>query len=100
RDLHLLSRRQRQMCIRDSTSSGAAARTFQHHIEVGQVGINIPIPVPLPFFSFTGWKGSFYGDLHAYGKQGVRFYTETKTVTARWFDSDSVAGTNFSIQMR
>ncbi|ELO0720303.1 CoA-acylating methylmalonate-semialdehyde dehydrogenase [Pseudomonas aeruginosa] len=82
------------------TSSGAAARTFQHHIEVGQVGINIPIPVPLPFFSFTGWKGSFYGDLHAYGKQGVRFYTETKTVTARWFDSDSVAGTNFSIQMR
>ncbi|HBP4226148.1 TPA: methylmalonate-semialdehyde dehydrogenase (CoA acylating), partial [Pseudomonas aeruginosa 3C2A] len=51
-------------------------------------------------FSFTGWKGSFYGDLHAYGKQGVRFYTETKTVTARWFDSDSVAGTNFSIQMR
>ncbi|EKQ7208270.1 TPA: aldehyde dehydrogenase family protein, partial [Pseudomonas aeruginosa] len=77
-----------------------AARTFQHHIEVGQVGINIPIPVPLPFFSFTGWKGSFYGDLHAYGKQGVRFYTETKTVTARWFDSDSVAGTNFSIQMR
>ena len=82
------------------TSSGAAARTFQHHIEVGQVGINIPIPVPLPFFSFTGWKCSFYGDLHAYGKQGVRFYTETKTVTARWFDSDSVAGTNFSIQMR
>ncbi|MCO3286535.1 aldehyde dehydrogenase family protein, partial [Pseudomonas aeruginosa] len=81
-----------EMCIRD--------RTFQHHIEVGQVGINIPIPVPLPFFSFTGWKGSFYGDLHAYGKQGVRFYTETKTVTARWFDSDSVAGTNFSIQMR
>ncbi|MCO4071911.1 aldehyde dehydrogenase family protein, partial [Pseudomonas aeruginosa] len=75
-------------------------RQFQHHIEVGQVGINIPIPVPLPFFSFTGWKGSFYGDLHAYGKQGVRFYTETKTVTARWFDSDSVAGTNFSIQMR
>ncbi|MEH0960634.1 aldehyde dehydrogenase family protein, partial [Pseudomonas aeruginosa] len=70
------------------------------NIEVGQVGINIPIPVPLPFFSFTGWKGSFYGDLHAYGKQGVRFYTETKTVTARWFDSDSVAGTNFSIQMR
>ncbi|MDV6386197.1 aldehyde dehydrogenase family protein, partial [Pseudomonas aeruginosa] len=81
-------------------SSHGPGRTFQHHIEVGQVGINIPIPVPLPFFSFTGWKGSFYGDLHAYGKQGVRFYTETKTVTARWFDSDSVAGTNFSIQMR
>ncbi|MBE1084759.1 aldehyde dehydrogenase family protein, partial [Escherichia coli] len=82
------------------TRSGGAARRYQHAVQVGQVGINVPIPVPLPFFSFTGWKGSFYGDLHAYGKQGVRFYTETKTVTARWFDSDSVAGTNFSIQMR
>ena len=46
------------------------------------------VPVPLPFFSFTGWKGSFYGDQHAYGKQAVRFYTETKTITARWFESD------------
>ena len=70
------------------TSSGAAARKFQHEIKVGQVGINIPIPVPLPFFSFTGWRKSFYGDQHAYGKQAVRFYTETKTVTARWFESD------------
>ena len=74
------------------TSSGSAARRFQHEIQVGQVGINIPIPVPLPFFSFTGWKDSFLGDLHAYGKQGVRFYTETKTVTARWFDTDARAG--------
>lgn len=70
------------------TSSGAAARKFQHEIKVGQVGINIPIPVPLPFFSFTGWRKSFYGDQHAYGKQAVRFYTETKTVTCRWFESD------------
>lgn len=70
------------------TASGAAARKFQHEIEVGQVGINVPIPVPMPFFSFTGWKKSFLGDLHAYGKQGVRFYTETKTITARWFDED------------
>ena len=70
------------------TDSGAAARKFQHEIEVGQVGINVPIPVPLPFFSFTGWKKSFMGDLHAYGKQGVRFYTETKTITARWFEDD------------
>ncbi|WP_254842162.1 aldehyde dehydrogenase family protein, partial [Pseudomonas aeruginosa] len=91
-------RRADPVAVRVSLDLVAAA--IQHHIEVGQVGINIPIPVPLPFFSFTGWKGSFYGDLHAYGKQGVRFYTETKTVTARWFDSDSVAGTNFSIQMR
>ncbi|WP_299942634.1 CoA-acylating methylmalonate-semialdehyde dehydrogenase [uncultured Microbulbifer sp.] len=70
------------------TASGAAARKYQHETLVGQVGINVPIPVPLPFFSFTGWRGSFYGDLHAYGKQAVRFYTETKTITARWFDSD------------
>jgi malonate-semialdehyde dehydrogenase (acetylating)/methylmalonate-semialdehyde dehydrogenase len=82
------------------TASGAAARKFQHEIQVGQVGINVPIPVPLPFFSFTGWRGSFYGDLHAYGKQAVRFYTETKTVTARWFDDDIPSGPNLTIHLR
>lgn len=82
------------------TNSGGAARRFQHEIEVGQVGINIPIPVPMPFFSFTGWKASFYGDQHAYGKQAVRFYTETKTITSRWFSSEAVAGPNFSIEMK
>jgi malonate-semialdehyde dehydrogenase (acetylating)/methylmalonate-semialdehyde dehydrogenase len=83
------------------TSSGAAARKFQHSIDVGQVGINIPIPVPLPFFSFTGSRGSFYGDQHAYGKQAVRFYTQTKTVTARWFE-DAVtqpSGPNMTIRL-
>ncbi|WP_025624561.1 CoA-acylating methylmalonate-semialdehyde dehydrogenase, partial [Vibrio parahaemolyticus] len=82
------------------TANGAAARKYQHEIQVGQVGINVPIPVPLPFFSFTGWRGSFYGDLHAYGKQAVRFYTETKTVTARWFDDDIPTGPNLTIQLR
>ncbi|MFP2770900.1 CoA-acylating methylmalonate-semialdehyde dehydrogenase [Oceanisphaera sp. KMM 10153] len=82
------------------TASGAAARKYQHEIQVGQVGINVPIPVPLPFFSFTGWRKSFYGDLHAYGKQAVRFYTETKTVTARWFDDEIVAGPNMSIHLK
>ncbi|WP_137818892.1 CoA-acylating methylmalonate-semialdehyde dehydrogenase [Pseudomonas sp. 2FG] len=82
------------------TSSGGAARHFQHDIEVGQVGINVPVPVPLPFFSFTGWKGSFYGDLHAYGKQAVRFYSETKTVTSRWFDESPVTGPNMTIQLK
>jgi malonate-semialdehyde dehydrogenase (acetylating)/methylmalonate-semialdehyde dehydrogenase len=82
------------------TSSGAAARKFQHEIEVGQVGINVPIPVPLPFFSFTGWKQSFFGDQHAYGKQAVRFYTETKTVTARWFDDAPVAAPNMTIKLQ
>ncbi|OFA33465.1 methylmalonate-semialdehyde dehydrogenase (acylating) [Glaciecola punicea] len=82
------------------TASGAAARTFQSEVQVGQIGINIPIPVALPFFSFTGWKNSFYGDLHAYGKQGARFYTETKTITARWFDDESAVGPNMSINLR
>ncbi|KPZ72823.1 MULTISPECIES: CoA-acylating methylmalonate-semialdehyde dehydrogenase [Shewanella] len=82
------------------TASGGAARKYQHHIDVGQVGINVPIPVPLPFFSFTGWKGSFYGDQHAYGKQAVRFYTETKTITSRWFDDEVVSGPNMSINLK
>ena len=81
------------------TSSGSAARRFQHEVQVGQVGINIPIPVPLPFFSFTGWKDSFLGDLHAYGKQAVRFYTETKTVTARWFDDAPAPALNTTIRL-
>ena len=82
------------------TGSGGAARRFQHEVEVGQVGINIPIPVPLPFFSFTGWKSSFLGDLHAYGKQAVRFYTETKTIISRWFDEGEEAkDPNMTIRM-
>lgn len=82
------------------TASGAAARKYQHEIEVGQVGINVPIPVPLPFFSFTGWKNSFYGDLHAYGKQAVRFYSETKTITSRWFEDDIPSGPNMTISLK
>lgn len=83
------------------TRSGWAARKFQREIDVGQVGINIPIPVPLPFFSFTGWRGSFYGDQHAYGKQAVRFYTRTKTITSRWFDDAAlVEGVNMTIQLK
>lgn len=81
------------------TASGAVARKYQHEVSVGQVGINIPIPVPLPFFSFTGWKGSFMGDLHAYGKQAVRFYTETKTVTSSWQDKRHHAP-NMSIALK
>ncbi|WP_053116973.1 CoA-acylating methylmalonate-semialdehyde dehydrogenase [Pseudomonas sp. P1.31] len=83
------------------TQSGAAARKFQTEIDVGQVGINIPIPVPVPFFSFTGSRGSKLGDLGPYGKQVVHFYTQTKTVTARWFDDDSVNdGVNTTINLR
>ncbi|SCW82086.1 CoA-acylating methylmalonate-semialdehyde dehydrogenase [Pseudomonas sp. NFACC05-1] len=83
------------------TQSGSAARKFQSEIDVGQVGINIPIPVPVPFFSFTGSRGSKLGDLGPYGKQVVQFYTQTKTVTARWFDDDSVNdGVNTTINLR
>lgn len=73
------------------TQSGAAARKFQEEIDVGQVGINVPIPVPVPIFSFSGSRASKLGDLGPYGKQAVMFYTQTKTVTQRWFDDGSVA---------
>src|SRR5258706_4281787 len=72
------------------TQSGAAARKFQNEIDVGQVGINVPIPVPVPYFSFTGSRGSKPGDLGPYGKQVIQFYTQGKTVTARWFDHETV----------
>jgi malonate-semialdehyde dehydrogenase (acetylating)/methylmalonate-semialdehyde dehydrogenase len=74
------------------TQSGAAARKFQEEIDVGQIGINVPIPVPVPLFSFSGSRASKLGDLGPYGKQVVLFYTQTKTITARWFDDSSVVG--------
>lgn len=83
------------------TQSGAAARRFQEDIDVGQVGINVPIPVPVPLFSFTGSRASKLGDLGPYGKQAVTFYTQTKTVTARWFDDASVGqGVNTTISLK
>jgi len=72
------------------TRSGAAARKYQHEIDVGQIGINLPIPVPLPFFSFTGSRASIRGDLNFYGKTGMQFYTQIKTITARW-EADNVS---------
>jgi malonate-semialdehyde dehydrogenase (acetylating)/methylmalonate-semialdehyde dehydrogenase len=66
------------------TKSGANARKFQRDIEAGQVGINIPIPVPLPMFSFTGNKDSIRGDINFYGKGGVYFNTQWKTIMSRW----------------
>jgi len=80
------------------TASGASATRFRREVQVGQVGINLPIPVPLPFFSFTGWRGSFYGDLHAYGKQAITFYTETKTVTEKWFEDEESEGVAFDFK--
>jgi malonate-semialdehyde dehydrogenase (acetylating)/methylmalonate-semialdehyde dehydrogenase len=70
------------------TTSGGSARKFQHEIEAGQVGINLPIPVPLPMFSFTGNKRSMWGTSNFYGKGAVSFFTQWKTVTARWKPDD------------
>ncbi|WP_312307052.1 CoA-acylating methylmalonate-semialdehyde dehydrogenase [Pulveribacter sp.] len=83
------------------TQSGAAARMFQEEIDVGQVGINLPVPVPVPLFSFTGSRASKLGDLGPYGKQVVLFYTQTKTVTARWFDDSTLHhGVNTTISLK
>ena len=68
------------------TQSGRYAREFAHRVGAGMVGINVGIPVPLGFFSFTGWKQSFFGDLHSHGKDGVLFFTEKKSVSYRWFE--------------
>ena len=82
------------------TQSGAAARKFQHEIDVGQVGINVPIPVPVPYFSFTGSRGSKLGDLGPYGKQVIQFYTQTKTVTTRWFEDGATSSVNTTISLK
>ncbi|MFH7805014.1 CoA-acylating methylmalonate-semialdehyde dehydrogenase [Acinetobacter sp. BSP-53] len=83
------------------TQNGNTARTFQNQTDIGQVGINIPIPVPVPFFSFTGSRGSKLGDLGPYGKQAVQFYTQTKTITSRWFeDNQETTGVNTTISLR
>merc|ERR1711976_750831 len=71
------------------TTNGATARKFTQDIDVGQVGVNVPIPVPLPMMSFTGSRGSFLGDSHFYGKQGINFYTQIKTVTQLWRAEDA-----------
>ncbi|MER7335360.1 MULTISPECIES: CoA-acylating methylmalonate-semialdehyde dehydrogenase [unclassified Micromonospora] len=68
------------------TNDGGAARRYQHEVEVGMVGINVPIPVPMAYYSFGGWKSSLFGDLHAHGEDGVRFFTRGKVVTSRWLD--------------
>ncbi|MDX1297740.1 MAG: CoA-acylating methylmalonate-semialdehyde dehydrogenase [Pseudomonas sp.] len=66
------------------TRDGEAAHLFCDEIEVGMVGVNVPLPVPVSYHSFGGWKRSLFGDLHAYGPDGVRFYTRKKAVTQRW----------------
>ncbi len=69
------------------TSDGGVAREFSRRVQVGMVGINVPIPVPMAWHGFGGWKKSLFGDMHAYGEEGVRFYTRQKSVMQRWPDS-------------
>lgn len=71
-----------QACI--FTSSGANARAFRHSVRAGNIGVNLGVAAPMAFFPFSGWGDSFFGDLHAQGRHGVEFYTETKVVVERW----------------
>jgi malonate-semialdehyde dehydrogenase (acetylating)/methylmalonate-semialdehyde dehydrogenase len=66
------------------TSNGGVAREFVNKVQIGMVGINVAIPVPLSFYSFGGWKDSIYGSSNIYGMDGVRFFTQLKTITTRW----------------
>lgn len=79
------------------TRDGEAARYFSDNILVGMVGINVPLPVPVAYHSFGGWKRSLFGDLHAYGPDGARFYTRRKTITQRWPSANVREGAEFSM---
>ncbi|AUF94779.1 malonate-semialdehyde dehydrogenase (acetylating)/methylmalonate-semialdehyde dehydrogenase [Pseudomonas sp. BIGb0278] len=78
------------------TRDGEAARLFCDEIEVGMVGVNVPLPVPVAYHSFGGWKRSLFGDLHAYGPDGVRFYTRRKAITQRWPQRKSHEASQFA----
>ena len=78
------------------TRDGEAARYFSDHVKAGMVGINVPLPVPVSYHSFGGWKRSLFGDLSAYGPDGVRFYTRRKTITQRWPSATLREESNFS----
>jgi malonate-semialdehyde dehydrogenase (acetylating)/methylmalonate-semialdehyde dehydrogenase len=69
------------------TRDGNVAREFARRVQVGMVGVNVPIPVPMAWHGFGGWKRSLFGDMHAYGEEGVRFYTKQKSVMQRWPES-------------
>nr|NIY13574.1 aldehyde dehydrogenase family protein [Nitrospinaceae bacterium] len=66
------------------TESGKVGREFASRVQAGMVGVNVGVPAPVAFFPFVGWKNSFYGDLHAHGKDAIEFYTEKKVITSRW----------------
>jgi malonate-semialdehyde dehydrogenase (acetylating) / methylmalonate-semialdehyde dehydrogenase len=77
------------------TNDGKTAQEFAHRIKIGMVGINVPIPVPMAWHSFGGWKRSLFGGYHAYGEEGVRFYTRYKSIMQRWYENTAEsAGTH------
>jgi malonate-semialdehyde dehydrogenase (acetylating) / methylmalonate-semialdehyde dehydrogenase len=78
------------------TRSGEVARRFEVEAEAGMVGINVPIPVPVGYFSFGGWKDSLFGDHHAHGPEGLRFYTRAKVVTTRWPHEEAPASASMN----
>ncbi|PFH54803.1 hypothetical protein AMATHDRAFT_72567 [Amanita thiersii Skay4041] len=80
------------------TQSGSTARKFETDVNVGQIGINVAIPVPLPMFAWSGNKGSFLGDIGFYGKSGINFYTQNKTITSHWSAEDAI-GNQASVVM-
>lgn len=72
------------------TNSGPAARIFKHEFNAGMIGVNIGVPAPMAWFPFTGWKGSFFGDLHIQAKEGMLFYTQQRMIMTRWFEPTTV----------
>jgi malonate-semialdehyde dehydrogenase (acetylating)/methylmalonate-semialdehyde dehydrogenase len=81
------------------TADGGTAREFARNVQAGMVGINVPIPVPMAFHSFGGWKRSMFGDYHAYGEEGLRFYTRYKSVMQRWPESSTRHGPEFTMPL-
>ncbi|MDE3133188.1 MAG: aldehyde dehydrogenase family protein, partial [Acidobacteriota bacterium] len=77
------------------TESGASVRRYRHEVQAGMIGVNIGVAAPVAFFPFSGWKDSFFGDLHAHGTDGVEFFTRKKTVTTRYFSSGQGHGSYF-----
>lgn len=83
----LTSLKIKQVSVIANSMGGMVGVRFARRVQVGMVGINVPIPVPMAWHGFGGWKKSLFGDMHAYGKEGVRFYTKQKSVMQRWPES-------------
>jgi malonate-semialdehyde dehydrogenase (acetylating)/methylmalonate-semialdehyde dehydrogenase len=93
--LELINRNEYGNGVAVFTRDGGVAREFVRQVQVGMVGVNVPLPVPMAFSSFGGWKKSLFGDHHAYGPEGVRFYTRHKAVMQRWPNTAS-SGVEFA----